>query len=356
MHPRLGIVCPVLRGRTRGEIDFGGVGHYERPSMVRPIPEHLPWERHFAWGKCFRKPNRIEANFVTDHPNYPTHDHEFVELAVIVGGACLHRSALGEQQVTAGDVFLFRPGAWHEYADVEHLSLYNCCFDPALLGLELGWMVNDPQLGRLLWSEPLSPAQHGTLALHLGPAELGRARKILDKLCAFTQQEFVVHSGEHLGLLIQFLSLLASHLPTETSSIPRAKTHPAVLAAIKLMDENYAEPWTLPRLAEKVRLRSDYLCRLFGEIVGLSPLNYLTRRRLELATSLLRRTPLPVGEVGAAVGWPDANYFARRFQEKFGISPSGYRSRFIRVQQSSNTSGSSAASAADQPRLGKISV
>jgi AraC family transcriptional regulator, L-rhamnose operon transcriptional activator RhaR len=296
-------------------------------------PNHSPWTRHFEWGKCFRKPNRIEANFVKDHPDYPTHDHEFVELALIVSGTCLHLSGLGEQQVAAGDVFLFRPGAWHEYKNVESLCIYNCCFDPALLGLELGWMVSYPALGRLLWSLPLAPAQHGTVALHLDKAEIARARKVLDELCTLTQQDHGSQFGEHLGLLVQFLSIVSNFLPAPTPDAPRAKIHPGVTTAIKLMDDNPSDPWTLPLLAEKVGLRPDYLCRLFGEIVGISPINYLNRRRLELATGLLRHTPLPVGEVGAAVGWTDANYFARRFNEKFGVSPSQYRTRFKRVRQ-----------------------
>lgn len=317
-------------------------------------PKYLAWERHFAWEKCFHKLNRIEASLVENHPDYPTHDHEFVELAVIVGGTCMHQSALGEQQVAPGDVFLFRPGAWHEYQHVKNLSLYNCCFDPALLGLELGWMVNDPLLSRLLWSVPLSPAQHGTAALHLGKAELARARKILDGLCALTQYEFAAHFGEHLGLLVQFLSVLSHHLPTETPSAAHARTHPAVTTAIKLMDENPTGPWTLSLLAGKVRLRSDYLCRLFGEIVGLSPLNYLTRRRLEMATSLLRRTPLPVSEIAATVGWTDANYFARRFHDKFGISPSNYRTRFMRVQQRSGAESADTPFAVCKRRLKSV--
>jgi AraC family L-rhamnose operon transcriptional activator RhaR len=300
--------------------------------VAKPKPKYLTWERHFAWEKCFHKPNRIEANSVHRHPNYPCHDHEFVELAVIVGGACRHLSALGEQQVAAGDVFLFRPGAWHEYNHVRNLSLYNCCFDPALLGLELGWMMNDPLLGRLLWSVPLSPVQHGTVGLHLERAELARTRKILDELCALTQHQAGTHFGEHLGLLVQLLTVLSHHLPAETPSAPRAIAHPAVTTALKLIDQSPTEAWTLHALADKVSLRADYLCRLFRAIVGLSPMNYLTRRRLEMATSLLRRTSLPVGEVGASVGWSDANYFARRFQDKFGISPSHYRARFLRVE------------------------
>lgn len=289
--------------------------------------------KHVSLVRFFRQPKRIEANFVKDHPNYPAHDHEFMEAAIIVGGTCLHASSLAEKRASSGDVFLFRPGAWHEYKQVRNLSLYNCCFDPALLGLELGWMVNDPLLGRLLWSVPLSSPQNGMVALRLGTKDLARSEEILGHLCAVSRLGLTASFGESLGLLVQFLSLLARNLPPERPSASNVRIHPAVTAAIKLIDDNPADPWTLHLLAERVGLRSDYLCRVFSNIVGLSPINYLTRRRLEMATSLLRRTPLPVGEVGAAVGWLDANYFARRFHEKFGISPSKYRGRFVSVQQ-----------------------
>jgi AraC family L-rhamnose operon transcriptional activator RhaR len=289
--------------------------------------------RHVSLDRFFREPKRIEANFVEDHPIYPCHDHEFMEVAVIVGGTCVHVSSLAEHRATSGDVFLFRPGAWHEYKQVKNLSLYNCCFDPALLGLELGWMVNDPLLGRLLWLVPLSAAQNGMVALHLGKAELARSQKILAQLCGVSALGLTANFGESLGLLVQFLSVIARNVPMERPSDGNVKIHPAVTAAIKMIDDNPAEPWTLPLLAEGVGLRSDYLCRLFSEIVGLSPISYLTRRRLEMATSLLRRTPLPVGEVGAAVGWLDANYFSRRFHDNFGISPSNYRGRFMTLQQ-----------------------
>src|ERR1035437_7443557 len=70
--------------------------------MAKLKPKYLAWKRRFAWEKCFHKSDRIEASLVENHPDYPTHDHEFVELAVIVGGTCMHQSALGEQQVAPG--------------------------------------------------------------------------------------------------------------------------------------------------------------------------------------------------------------------------------------------------------------
>ena len=301
--------------------------------MTKPKPKCLKWERHFAWNRIFHKENRIAANFNKPHPNYPLHDHEFMEVVVIVGGTCFHRSAIGETQGVAGDVFLFRPGAWHEYKDVKNLSLYNCCFDPALLGSELGWAVNNPLLGRLLWAVPLSPAQHGTVALHLSKVPLARVKKILDELCGLSKHQLHADFVDQLSLILQLLNVLSHHLPPDSPASQHTPPHPAITTAIKMLDENFAELWTLPLLAEKVQLHADYFCHLFSKVVGLSPMNYLARRRLEMATSLLRRTSLPVAEVGAAVGWLDASYFTRRFHSKFGLSPSNYRARFVRVQQ-----------------------
>jgi AraC-like DNA-binding protein len=61
---------------------------------------------------------------------------------------------------------------------------------------------------------------------------------------------------------------------------------------------------------------------------------YLERRRLELATNLLRRDDLAVGDVGAMAGWTDANYFSRCFRQHFGMTPSRYRARFRNGQPS----------------------
>jgi AraC family transcriptional regulator, L-rhamnose operon transcriptional activator RhaR len=55
---------------------------------------------------------------------------------------------------------------------------------------------------------------------------------------------------------------------------------------------------------------------------------YLARRRVEKAAGLLLHTDQPVTQIGRSVGWPDQNYFARRFKAHFGLSATTYRSRF----------------------------
>jgi AraC family L-rhamnose operon transcriptional activator RhaR len=269
---------------------------------------------------------------VKEQEDYPPHDHKFVEVVVVCGGSCVQETALGQQRITRGDVSVFRPGAWHSYSDCRGLRLYNCCFDPGILGRELGWMIDDPSLGRLLWSIPLSPTQFGTALLHLRGAELNQCQTVLKKLCRLSTADKTGYRAYQLGLLILLLSTLAHRLPAHASS-KIGKPNPAVIAALKLIDDNPAHPWTLDSLASRVHVLPDYLVRSFGNVAGLPPMSYLRRRRVELATTLLIRSDQPVGEVGNLVGWPDANYFTRRFRAEFGLTPSAYRARFAKVSK-----------------------
>jgi len=285
------------------------------------------------WERFFSAKNRIEANFVSGHPDFPAHDHEFIEIQMIVAGTCLHHSSLGDSRPRAGDVFLFRPGAWHAVEQISGLDLYNCCFDSSLLAREMAWMIDHPSLGSLLWSIPLSPKHRGMVSLHLPALEVKRCRTILDSLRRLARADPAVHFADQLGLLLQFIGVLSRHVSKEQIRPSSDRSHSAIAAAIRLIDEHPADEWTLASLSGRVHVEPTYFVRLFHKAVGLPPMAYLAGRRVELAAGLLRRTDLPVSEVGAMVGWLDANHFSRRFREKFGLSPTRYRHRFIAVEE-----------------------
>jgi transcriptional regulator GlxA family with amidase domain len=67
------------------------------------------------------------------------------------------------------------------------------------------------------------------------------------------------------------------------------------------------------------------LFRIFRQIMGRSPIDYLIRLRIHKAAQLLRREPMRVKEVSAAVGFTDSNYFTRQFRNVMGASPREYR-------------------------------
>lgn len=295
-------------------------------------------QKHLTWNSCpFSASNQIAAIFVDEHPDYPAHDHNFVELVLVTEGSCVQQTALGRANIERGTVSIFRPGAWHAYEQSQHLAVYNCCFDPALLGRELSWMIDHPSLGRLLWSIPLSPPQQGTNILRLPDKEVKRCRRLLNELCRLNIETKDDYQAELLGLLVQLLGRIARHLPVKPTQEPITPPHPAVTAALKLIDEKPAHDWTLEQLAALTHTPRPYLVRLFSRTAGLPPMAYLRRRRLELATRLLVESDRPVGEVGQEVGWADANYFTRRFHAQFGLTPTAYRNRFTRVSSTMET-------------------
>ncbi|WP_425565224.1 helix-turn-helix transcriptional regulator [Nonomuraea bangladeshensis] len=97
---------------------------------------------------------------------------------------------------------------------------------------------------------------------------------------------------------------------------------------MRLLEGDLAHPWTLRELAEKLPMVPGSLVRLFKSAVGLPPMAYLAQQRAEAAAALLLQDDRPISQIGASVGWPDPNYFARRFKAHFGLSARAYRSRF----------------------------
>ena len=190
-------------------------------------------------------------------------------------------------------------------------------------------MEEDPHLHPLLWTIPLSPKQKGMVSLHLSPTEYQACKKILDQLCALGKEDYLSHYGDHLGFLIQLLCLLARNIisPSKKKIPP---SHTAVIHALELMNEHLTESWTLTSLAKKVHVEPTYFVRLFGKIVGVSPMAYLTRRRLEHAANLLTQSNNTIGEIGFMSGWVDMNYFSRCFRQHFKMTPSRYREKFQR--------------------------
>ncbi|HEV2438235.1 MAG TPA: AraC family transcriptional regulator [Verrucomicrobiae bacterium] len=296
--------------------------------------------KHLEWKSFFPESNQIAASFVVEHPNYPPHDHKFVEMVFVVAGSCMQETALGKSQVNRGNISLFRPGAWHAYTEARHLEIYLCCFNPGILGRELSWMIDDPLLGRLLWKIPLSADQQGTNLLALPEAELKRCQKLLKELCALSVSQKSRRQIDLLGRLVLLLGILARNLPVENLPGKPSPPNPAISAALKLIDDNPAHDWTLAELAMRTHAPPNYLVRLFRKVAGLPPMAYLRRRRLELATRLLIHSDRPVSEVGDMVGWPDANYFTRRFRAEFGITPTAYRVRHAQVLDALNKNAS----------------
>ncbi len=262
------------------------------------------------------------------HGTHAAHSHDFVEVAVVLGGSGVHHTARGEQAVSAGHTFVLRPGSWHAYAGCRQLEVYNCCFGTELLRGDLAWLLEDPLAGRLFGTGPLPTASVGIVPLWLPPATLDTCRQHMDTLQSATEATTQGSRLEQIGHLMLLLDVLARCAAPEMMTANPRQAHLAVVTVTRMLNAQIDRDWTLPAIAHEVCLDPSYLVRLCKVETGLSPVAYLARQRLERAAYLLLSTSKRVSDVGAAVGWADPNYFARRFRAHYGASPSAYRARF----------------------------
>ena len=91
------------------------------------------------------------------------------------------------------------------------------------------------------------------------------------------------------------------------------------------IETHLEESISVEALASIAALSMCHFARAFKQSQGMTPHDYVVRRRVKRAQELLAQTDLPLSEIALAVGFADQSHCARRFREHVGLSPSRYR-------------------------------
>ena len=112
-----------------------------------------------------------------------------------------------------------------------------------------------------------------------------------------------------------------------TSPIPKERGGQIspLLDRIK-MELNQA--WPVARMAKEAGMSERTLARRFRDVMGETPLAWLTAIRIQHATELLESTPATLSDIVTACGFGTPETFRREFKRLRGISPSAYRMAF----------------------------
>ncbi len=100
---------------------------------------------------------------------------------------------------------------------------------------------------------------------------------------------------------------------------------PQIGQALALIQHQPEEPWTVESLACRVSLSRSAFSAKFKQLVGESPMQYITRVRLTKAAAMLRTHPATLVEVATSIGYDSEVAFSKAFRRYFGIAPGAYR-------------------------------
>lgn len=145
---------------------------------------------------------------------------------------------------------------------------------------------------------------------------------------AFTETLGVSASIARLSEVFFIEAVRASidHHP-ELSRIMTAMTDEHIGRALHLVHLAPGDHWSVEGLAAAVGMSRSRFAERFTDLLGQSPMAYVSEWRLQKALVRLSYSETSVKEVAAEVGYQSAAAFTRAFAQRFGMPPSEYRSQ-----------------------------
>ncbi len=128
-------------------------------------------------------------------------------------------------------------------------------------------------------------------------------------------------------LFVETLRAYLARLPEAQRGWFAALRDPVVGRALVAMHEDPAHPWTVAELARRVAVSRSALAARFPELLAISPIAYLTRWRIRLATNLLENPALSLTDVALRVGYDSESAFSRAFKREMDVPPALWRRR-----------------------------
>jgi AraC-like DNA-binding protein len=277
----------------------------------------------------------------------PGADH-LIAYHVVTEGSCV-ATALGGEPVplTAGEVVVFTNGQPHimssdsgmhadptmpdavEIATAGKLPYcINCGGDgPTSAKLVCGYLACDAQPFNPLL-ENLPPVIKG------GDARVDGTGWVAQFIRFAVAESKEKRSGAESVLTrlseLMFIDVLRRHietLPPDQSGWLAGLRDPPVGKVLSLMHARPAHGWTIEELGREAGLSRSVLAERFAGLVGIPPMQYLAKWRMQIASEMLIGSNANLASIAAAIGYESEAAFSRAFKKMIGVPPSAWRLR-----------------------------
>lgn len=249
------------------------------------------------------------------------HAHEdFVEIILICSGSSEYLIHDKKYFIQPGDLLIYNAGVVHDEISGPDLEIGSYCV--AVGGLHM------PGLGPNM----LVPADAG----YVFPSgeSFGDLRILMEMIfhnLAAEEPRAEAFAGSLLHALL--IKVLAVTDGADAQDKPVDEPHILGRRIKEYIDKHYMEPITLQTMGEALHISPYYLSHVFKQMSGYSPVQYLLRRRIGEAQTLLITTDLSITRIAELVGYDTQSYFNLQFTKNVGMSPGKFRQNYIVAQK-----------------------
>jgi len=129
---------------------------------------------------------------------------------------------------------------------------------------------------------------------------------------------------------LMFINVVRRHLETlspENAGWLAGLRDPFIGKALSLLHDKPAAGWTIDELAKQTGLSRSVLAERFTNLVGIPPMQYLAKWRMQIACELLAGSNANMAGIATQVGYESEAAFSRAFKKMIGKAPSAWRRR-----------------------------
>lgn len=284
-----GLALPSCTGRVRYHLVLNGQLHIELPTEASAA--------HLRAGDVFLV-NRGVPHVLSDRPGRPLVPVEAAKarLGLVPGQIFEWGSGTVAATLACGE-FSFLGELFHPILEAL----------PTLLHCSSQGAAADPDLARLL----------DTVDRETAAAAAGWMA-VVDRLTAAV-----------------FVLVLRAWLAKQPKllGVVQAVRDPLIGRSLSAMHREPARDWTLEDLARHAGMSRTRFAVTFKALIGVSPMRYLARWRIEFARSLMHDTDLSVADIADRVGYGSQATFTKAFRELVGMPPAAYRTKATRLAE-----------------------
>jgi transcriptional regulator GlxA family with amidase domain len=260
----------------------------------------------------------------------------YYEIELIIGGAGKEITEGQHFNASRGDIFFRRPGMF-----IQSISGYYFCeiaFDPVFSEGRRNFYESPtpfflPEPETILPDERL--LAHFPYKYHT--AKLAELEPLFISICRSYLEHKENWRPEANANLLKILAIVALELSTHPPIIFEKQAiynkYDRVMALKSFIDQHPEYQFSLENLAEMCGVSRNFVYKIFKQVMGKAPFEYINEARLRLAKTLLITSRISIEEISTRCGFDNPNYFYRVFKRHIKMTPNTFRQKSNIVQE-----------------------
>lgn len=250
-----------------------------------------------------------------DAPLHRVHRIDFHVVMLFTEGPVRHMIDFAEYEASAGDLLWIRPGQVHRFSRTSE-------YHGTVLTMQPGFLPRATVEATGLYRYDLPPL------LHPDPAQRAALQASLDQLRREYEDTATLPLSLHTAVLRHTLTaflLRLAHLAASAAESSREQADTTFTLFRDAVEQGFATNHSVSAYADALGYSRRTLVRAVRAATGETPKGFIDKRVVLEAKRLLAHTDMPIGRVGAAVGFPDAANFSKFFHLHAGVTPAAFR-------------------------------